>query len=390
MRYRLSEVPEGERGTDATVSKIIDIVNGSLRQPTIRLIALELLKRAGVSDRDYLGQAKAVWRWIVDNVRFIRDTVGVEVVQSPEVTLKLRAGDCDDHVTLLGALLKAIGIPVRFRVIGSTRDQFKHIYPEAWIGGRWLPVDTTMQKPFGYKPPSLGAEKVYSLSGVNPMKVRRAAARRIPRKPVEDAIYNAARQKLRENWSAGIIDMTDLNQYVDVIKQKNSPFAGSALFEQPITKAIEDFKKFVVDSNWKSLKAAGQLSGMEGLDGFLSSVWSAVKSVIKPVAVGVATVVGGPAVGAAAAGVLYSGGGTKSPTTQVQAPVSVPAGGGVITYQPGQTYVPPQVTVSPGQPGASYAPVTYMPQPSTAADILKSPILWIAGGALLLILLMRK
>lgn len=159
MLHRLLTIPSGESGTDATVAKIIQGVQASLRHPATRLLALNILNRAGVPDRDTRSQLEALYQWVVKNIRYLRDPVGVELVQRPEVTVKLRGGDCDDHSGLLGALAASLGLPVRFRVIGKTPDNFRHIYPEVDISGEWLPADTTARRSVGYRPVGHGAEK---------------------------------------------------------------------------------------------------------------------------------------------------------------------------------------------------------------------------------------
>ena len=72
--------------------------------------------------------------------------------------LELRAGDCDDMAILLGAMLEAIGHPVRLVIIGPDplrQDLFTHIYLEVFHKGRWIPLDATMPYPMGWGPRAL-------------------------------------------------------------------------------------------------------------------------------------------------------------------------------------------------------------------------------------------
>jgi hypothetical protein len=67
--------------------------------------------------------------------------------------LELRAGDCDDMTILLGAMLEAIGHPVRLVLSGPDPlkpDLFTHIYLEVFHKGRWIPLDATMPYPMGW------------------------------------------------------------------------------------------------------------------------------------------------------------------------------------------------------------------------------------------------
>jgi hypothetical protein len=69
--------------------------------------------------------------------------------------LELKAGDCDDMVILLGALLQSVGHPVRLVLCGpdSRRPRLlSHIYLEVLHQDLWLPLDATMAHSMGWQP----------------------------------------------------------------------------------------------------------------------------------------------------------------------------------------------------------------------------------------------
>ena len=112
----------------------------------------------GVKPKDYLGEIKALFEWVQQNVRYTKDTFRVEVLHSARRMLELRAGDCDDMAILLGAMLEAIGHPVRLVLSGPDplrQDLFTHIYLEVFHKGRWIPLDATMPYPMGWAPRTL-------------------------------------------------------------------------------------------------------------------------------------------------------------------------------------------------------------------------------------------
>lgn len=76
-------------------------------------------------------------------VSFVPDPYGAEVFQSPDVTLSLGAGDCDDHATLLGAMMTSVGIPTRL-VASGINGSLSHVFPGVRIGERWLAADSTL------------------------------------------------------------------------------------------------------------------------------------------------------------------------------------------------------------------------------------------------------
>jgi len=89
-------------------------------------------------------KAQAIYQWVQANCRFITDMVGAETLRSARETLAVRAGDCDDFTILIASLLATIGIRSRAVTISSHSDDpqsFSHIYPEAFVDGRWIAMD---------------------------------------------------------------------------------------------------------------------------------------------------------------------------------------------------------------------------------------------------------
>jgi transglutaminase-like putative cysteine protease len=84
-----------------------------------------------------------IHQFVRDKIRYTKDVVGVETIQSPDMTLKLRTGDCDDKSILIASLLLSIGHPCRFVVVGPEKNVYSHVYVETKIGNKWLPVETT-------------------------------------------------------------------------------------------------------------------------------------------------------------------------------------------------------------------------------------------------------
>ena len=166
MNYRLSAIPSGVAGTDATVREIARLVDYDLQHQKLRLLATKILRRNAVPSKSYLSEARALFSYVAKRVRYQKDPVGLETVQSPTVTLNLGAGDCDDHSGLVAGLAAAVGIPARFRVVGYSPDRLVHIFPELFINGSWWPADTTEpQQGFGWRPPKFPYERLYRMDG---------------------------------------------------------------------------------------------------------------------------------------------------------------------------------------------------------------------------------
>lgn len=154
----LHKIPKGYRGTLKTVEHIIDLIKQGAKEFHVRQTAIDILLQRGIKPKDYLGEIKALFEWVQQNVRYTKDTFRVEVLHSATRMLELRAGDCDDMAILLGAMLEAIGHPVRLVLTGPDPLRlclFTHIYLEVFHKGRWIPLDATMPHPMGWAPRAL-------------------------------------------------------------------------------------------------------------------------------------------------------------------------------------------------------------------------------------------
>lgn len=277
MRYRLAEIPGGLAGTERTVKEIVRLVERDLRRPELRLIASRILQSAGTAHKDHRAEAEALYSWVKHEVRYQRDPIGIESVQSPLVTYKLRFGDCDDQVALLAGLAMAVGLPVRFRVLGHSLDNLVHIFTEVFDGQRWWPADTTeLPRRFGWRPPRFPVERIYNMKG--DAMIGLSGTLPVTRKAFQTAIGSEVWRTLKENWESGGINEADLDSYLRVIHEGNFP-TDQPLIVEPTEQAILAFKDYVRSENIPSYKAPGTLSGLEGLDGFLKSVFKAVKKV---------------------------------------------------------------------------------------------------------------
>lgn len=155
--------PERHPGDlDRTLALIAGYIDRDSGQPEWVMFARGVVRHAwrntnGNEARER-AMIEAVWRWIVTNVGYTGDPRDVrgeyrEVLADSEALLKMGLGDCDEHVTLAGTLLAAIGIRVRIQVCGPDGVP-RHVYLIAFTSaGTPLVVDTTLSdKPFGTVP----------------------------------------------------------------------------------------------------------------------------------------------------------------------------------------------------------------------------------------------
>jgi transglutaminase-like putative cysteine protease len=173
---QISSVPRTEEfigyGDEAiynTVAKMKSIIQESSKNPYIREWAKNIV--AGVPVEDKHGEASAIFRFVQSNVRYTKDPMGWEYIQTPPVLLEdIRLyqagkgerpiGDCDDMTVLSLSLLRAIGFPVALKVVSyNPARRFGHVYGLVNIKGEWVPFDTVRpDKYMGWE--AVGATRV--------------------------------------------------------------------------------------------------------------------------------------------------------------------------------------------------------------------------------------
>src|SRR5581483_3845755 len=77
-------------------------------------------------------------------------------------------GDCDDHSTLIAALLKSLGYKVQFKVVATDQGStdFTHVYAvvKDKRSGQWVPLDSTVARAFpGWEPPGIQRQRMYMI-----------------------------------------------------------------------------------------------------------------------------------------------------------------------------------------------------------------------------------
>lgn len=137
------------------------IARASVRAPdmVVRNRALSIVD--GLPSKDFNAELFTLWRWVDTEIRFVRDIRDVETLQTPQRTLELAQGDCDDHAILIASLALALGFPTRFQAVGFAPDHYSHVFTEARLGSTWIPLETTVQGAYiGWYPPHVQARIV--------------------------------------------------------------------------------------------------------------------------------------------------------------------------------------------------------------------------------------
>lgn len=157
-------IGDGDAGITATVRLMQSIVFGreGVENPHVRAAALDAVR--GVQRG--MDEITSVFQWVKNNIEFRGEYA--ETLQTPLITLQLRAGDCDDHTTLLAAMYESLGFETRFNTVAVGKsNEYSHVFLEVKnrAQGNWLPVDTTVGASYpGWKPGNIRRQKIRASS----------------------------------------------------------------------------------------------------------------------------------------------------------------------------------------------------------------------------------
>lgn len=148
----LQRMPGGIGSPYFTLRKMRELVRQWKTYPALIQTATSIIYTT--AQHDTLGEATAIFEAVRDNIRYMSDVAGIEVLATPYVTLQRGVGDCDDKATLLATLFEIIGLTTRFVIAGySAPNVFEHVYNQVLVDGNWLDADSTESQPLGYAPP---------------------------------------------------------------------------------------------------------------------------------------------------------------------------------------------------------------------------------------------
>lgn len=160
----LAAIPPGDDGIAATLSLMARIARAYSKLPQFYVLAREVVADVALEEnKDFGAQAEALYNFVRGNIAYVRDIEGVESVQTPDRTLELATGDCDDQATLLATLARTIGFPVRFVAAGLRGGDLEHVWPELKMGESWIAADTTEGYGLGWRPPGITKRLIETL-----------------------------------------------------------------------------------------------------------------------------------------------------------------------------------------------------------------------------------
>lgn len=127
LRSKGTDVRKAE--TDKMMQNVVDAALS--RDTRVRELAVSLGQKFPAGD---FKQARKLYEFVRDDITYIRDPLGLEYIQRPDTTLRVRSGDCEDKSILLTAMLAALGFEPALIFADSDHDQVAdHVYAAVHI-----------------------------------------------------------------------------------------------------------------------------------------------------------------------------------------------------------------------------------------------------------------
>ncbi len=238
MRAQTIPLAFGDAGTAQTIAAMRRLVEEGKKDPVVHETAAAILRR--VRSFDWHAEARAIFDWVRQNIRFTRDVQGKETLHSAREILRLGIGDCDDYTVLICALLGTVGHRCRIVTIaghGEDPSQFSHVYPEVFLNGQWIPLDAARRNPgFAQAPENFYRKRVWNTTsdeyidveglGATGAQTTAALARAVRRRPLGQ--YHPARAPVAYR----------ANVYPRFRRLRSTPFLGVGHYGKPATQQL--------------------------------------------------------------------------------------------------------------------------------------------------------
>lgn len=132
-------------------------VEADTGHPLLMHFLADLIEKAKVPARDPIKLARAVQLYSARKVKFFRERP--ERFQSAMRTIVWGIGDCDDKTRFIAASLRSFRIPVKLKFLrysvtlpDNSVTRRGHVYPLAFLGGQWVPLESVREYNWGYDP----------------------------------------------------------------------------------------------------------------------------------------------------------------------------------------------------------------------------------------------
>lgn len=140
--YQTSPLGNGRHGNIQTLQAMASFVLRDISDPEVVELANSII--SSVPSHDDMGEVKAIFNWVRDNIRYRKHPLNAQWVQDAIRTFKqYGSADCTSQSVILSTLLGSVGYESRFVTCGFDygTDEFDHVYVQACVNGQWVSLD---------------------------------------------------------------------------------------------------------------------------------------------------------------------------------------------------------------------------------------------------------
>jgi hypothetical protein len=139
--------------------KLWGVVREFTGNPLLVKFLAELIEEHDVPERNPVALVKAIQNYAIDHIKFFREYP--ERFQSPLRTIDWGIGDCDDKTIFVACCTRTFRIPTHLSILELKHPDLDlaHVYPECFIDGLWVPVETVRRYPWGHNPAQVAIRK---------------------------------------------------------------------------------------------------------------------------------------------------------------------------------------------------------------------------------------
>ncbi len=159
----------GVKNLKERVALINYFIQQGKKDAQIRQLASSILsQKCGedwcIPEKEWESEVEAIFMYVRRNVRYTLDPWELELFQKARRSLENKTADCDDQVILAGAMLQAVGYPLRLIVVDTGKGGYSHIYMSVGLPPmnpkKWLPFDlTATTEPLGWEVPNYSVKR---------------------------------------------------------------------------------------------------------------------------------------------------------------------------------------------------------------------------------------
>jgi Transglutaminase-like superfamily len=170
MAVQAFPLDRGDAGVAQTIRAMRRLIDQGKKDPKIHEAAAQIIRASAVPAYDWGGEIRAIYNWVLHNIRFTRDVYGKETLHAAPEILRLGIGDCDDFTILICSLLGTIGHKTRILTISKPGDErnFSHVFPQVFVNGQWLTLDAARRgAAIGRNPENVDRVRIWDTSSDN-------------------------------------------------------------------------------------------------------------------------------------------------------------------------------------------------------------------------------